>query len=272
MRILRVATRLVLVTIVTAASYAAWQSARFVSWRLPERRRQWRRRIIMGWAAVLLRILGVTLTTRGIPPSTPFFAVSNHLSYLDIICYAAKVDCVFIARGDLASWPAFGALAKSVDTIFIDRARHQDIPRAITEIERRLEQGCGIVLFPEGTSTKGEGVLPFRAGLLEPASRLNLSVYAAAISYRTPPGERPAFLSICWWGEMPFVGHFMEMLELSRCEASIEFLPNPVRNADRKVLAQELWSHVAGTFVPIIEASAERELLLSHPEYFPSWY
>jgi 1-acyl-sn-glycerol-3-phosphate acyltransferase len=226
----------------------------------------------MSWAAVLLRVLSVTLKTRGIPPSPPFFAVSNHLSYLDILCYAARLDCVFIARSDLASWPFFGALAKSVDTIFIDRARRQDIPRAIAEIERKLNEGCGIVLFPEGTSTKGQEVLPFRAGLLEPASRLNLSVYPAAISYRTPSRERPAFLSICWWGEMTFVGHFLEMLEISSCEASIAFLPTSVCNSDRKILAQELWSHVAGAFVPVIQASEEREMFLSHPEYFPSWY
>ena len=271
MRILRVATRFTLFALVTTAFYVAWTPVRVFS-RSPARRKLWRKRMTKGWAENVLRVIGVSLETRGNIPQPPFFAVANHLSYIDILCFAATVDCVFVARSDIASWPVFGMLAKSADTIFIDRAQHQDIPKAISQIEEKLEAGYGIVLFPEGTSSKGEKVLPFRASLLEPASRLNLAVYPAAISYRTPPGEKPAFLSVCWWGEMSFVAHFLEMLELSHCEATITFLPVSANNSDRKALAQELWSRIVSEFVPVISPAEEREILLRHPEYRPSWY
>lgn len=271
MHILRVATRLIRFALVTVTYYGGWMPVRWLS-HSAELRRSWRRRIITGWARALLRILNLELKTKGIVPAPPFFAVANHLSYLDIICFSALVDCVFVARSDIESWPIFGSLAKAADTIFINRAQHHDIPRAIAQIEKRLDQGYGIVLFPEGTSSKGEGVLPFRASLLEPPAHLDLPVHPAVISYATPSDEKPAFLSICWWGEMPFVGHFLELLTLRKIEATIEFLSPPLSNPDRKVLAQELWAVVADKFAPVISPAQESDVFLRHPEYRPSWY
>jgi 1-acyl-sn-glycerol-3-phosphate acyltransferase len=271
MRTLRVATRLILFAFVTGTYYIAWVPVRVFS-RSSARRRSWRKRIITGWARSLLRILDVELKTKGIVPSPPFFAVANHLSYLDIVCFSALVDCVFVARSDVEWWPVFGPLAKAADTIFINRSQHHDIPRAIEEIEKRLNEGYGIVLFPEGTSSKGEGVLPFRASLLEPAASLDLPVHPAVISYATPSDEKPAFLSICWWGEMPFVGHFLEMLSLEKSEASIEFLTPALSDSNRKVLARKLWVQVANNFTPLVDPARESDVFLRHPKYRPSWY
>lgn len=225
-----------------------------------------------GWAITVAHILGVSVTTHGLPPTPPFFLVANHLSYLDIICFSTLLDCVFIAKSEVAEWPILGSLARSVDTIFIDRTHYHDIPRAISLIERAMGQGNGIILFPEGTSTKGDQVLPFRPGLLEPAARLDLPVSLAAISYRTPPRQKPAFLSVCWWGEMAFLPHFLQMLQLSSCEASIHFGAQAIRNEDRKVLGRQLWTAVSKEFVPLITAQEEQEVLLRNPEYFPARY
>lgn len=271
MRILRVATRLIRFALVTGSYYTVWMSLRWLS-QSTERRRKMRKRMITGWARSLLKILDVQLRTTGKIPAPPFFAVANHLSYLDIVCFSALVDCVFVARSDIQSWPVFGPLAKAADTIFINRSQHQDIPRAIAQIEKRLDEGYGIVLFPEGTSSKGEGVLPFRASLLEPAAKLELPVHPAVISYATSPHEEPAFLSICWWGEMPFVGHFLKMLTLEGSEAEIQFLSPALSHSDRKILAEELRSRIVNNFTPLIDPSDEREIFLDHPEYRPSWY
>jgi 1-acyl-sn-glycerol-3-phosphate acyltransferase len=271
MRILRVVTRLILFALITTSYYTAWALMRVLS-RSAEERRKWRKRIIGGWARALLQVLGVELSTKGNVPEPPFFAVANHLSYLDIVCFSARVDCVFVARSDVASWPVLGRLARAADTIFIDRSQRHDVSRVISEIENRLDQGDGVFLFPEGTSTKGEGVLPFRASLLEPAANLNLPVHPAVIRYHTPRDEKPAFLAICWWGEMTFVDHFLKLLALKKSSASIEFLSPPISSTDRKVLAQLLRSHVAGNFKPLIEPAEEHELLLRHPEYRPGWY
>lgn len=272
MRLFRSVKRLMMIGIVTLTYYPAWRVARLLTRRSPENRKRWRSRISRGWASAIARILNFKVTTQGAPPIAPFFLVANHLSYIDIICIAAVLDCVFVARSDLARWPIVGALAKSVDTIFIDRAHHQEIPRAITEIETAMVAGYGIILFPESTSTKGDKVLPFRPSLLEPAARLNLPVYVAAISYHTPPEEIPAFLSVCWWGEMTFIPHFIQMLGLRGCEARIRFAAEPIRNSERKALAQQLWTAVSNEFEPVVTDQEERQVLMRNPEYFPAWY
>ncbi len=272
MRHVRVAMRLLFLGLVTATLFSIWMSLRWLTRRSPERRRYLRFRMTRAWALGVARIIGMRLTSQGRPPAAPFFLVANHLSYLDIICFASQLDCVFIAKSDIARWPLVGALAKSVDTIFVDRGQFQDIPRVISLIEQAMSEGHGIVLFPEGTSTKGDQVLPFRPGLLEPAARLSLPVSLATISYRTPSDESPAFLSVCWWGEMTFLPHFLRMLSLRSFDASLSFANNTLCEGDRKVLARRLWDAASAAFVPIITAKGVKEVAARNPEYFPARY
>lgn len=272
MRNVRVALRLLFLGVVTATLFSIWMSLRWLTRRSPERRRYWRNRITRGWALGVARIIGMRVEPLGVPPPAPFFLVANHLSYLDIICFASHLDCVFIAKSDIARWPLVGTLAKSVDTIFVERGHFHDIPRVISLIEQAMSEGHGIVLFPEGTSTKGDQVLPFRPGLLEPAARLALPVSLATISYRTPPHERPAFLSVCWWGEMTFLPHFLRMLRLGTFDAFLSFDDKTLCERDRKVLARRLWDAASAAFVPIITAEGVIEVAARNPEYFPARY
>ncbi|MBK6725266.1 MAG: 1-acyl-sn-glycerol-3-phosphate acyltransferase [Acidobacteria bacterium] len=85
----------------------------------------------------------------------------------------------------------------------------RDIPRAGELIIERLDAGEGVVVFPEGTSTKGEEVLPFNSSFLEFAARKDIAVHYAAITYSTPPGEMPAHIAACWWEDiLTFSPHF----------------------------------------------------------------
>lgn len=195
------------------------------------------------------------VVTAGEPPRPPFLLVSNHLSYVDIIAYAACLGCVFISRGDVADWPGIGLVARSVGTIFINREKLQDIPRVIGEINYALDEGLGVVLFPEGVSGAGDRVLPFHPSLLEPAAKANYPVSYAAISYRTSPEETPAYLAINWWQDMTFGRHARELLKLSRFEAFITFGSHAIRSDDRKSLAKSLWSAVNDQFTPMVDSA-----------------
>ncbi|MEP7270060.1 MAG: lysophospholipid acyltransferase family protein [Acidobacteriota bacterium] len=272
MRFLRVVKRLLLLGLVTVTMFCSWMTLRWLTRNSREKQKYWRNRTTRTWARGVARVIGMRLVPSGVPPAAPFFLVANHLSYLDIINIASQLDCVFIAKSDIAQWPVVGMLAKSVDTIFVDRAHFQDIPRVITRIERAMNDGYGIVLFPEGTSTKGDQVLPFRPGLLEPAARLGLPVSLATISYRTPPQEKPAFLSVCWWGEMTFLSHFLQMLRLDSFDAILKFGDTPFCETDRKVLARRLWEKASTDFVPIITDQGVKEVAARNPEYFPARY
>jgi Acyltransferase len=149
-----------------------------------------------------------------------------------------------------------GWIERTIGTIFIDRTNFQDIPRVIRVINKNLDNGFGIVLFAEGTSTKGDKVLPFSPALLEPAARGNYPVSYASISYRTPPDEKPAHLAICWWEEITFVSHARRLLELRKFDAVLTFGSHAIQADDRKVLARSLWVAVNDQFIPVVEPSS----------------
>ncbi len=200
-----------------------------------------------------MKILGIKIHTNAIVPATPFFLVSNHLSYIDIIVLASQLDCVFIAKREIKSWPVFGLLSRSMDTIFIDRTRAADIPRVNALIVETLQSQQNIVVFPEGTSTAGTEVWPFKPSLLEPAARGNFPVAYASISYRTPPGDVPAHLSVCWWGKMTLMPHLLGIFRLSAIEATLTFGEETLQGTDRKELAKRLHEAVTTIFMPSTE-------------------
>jgi 1-acyl-sn-glycerol-3-phosphate acyltransferase len=216
----------------------------------------WRNVNFRTWARLTNAVLGVRVERKGTPPRAPFFLVSNHLSYMDIIAFAAHLDCVFIAKSEVANWPVLGLLCRSMGTIFVDRGSRMDVLRVNRLIERALRSGKGVLLFPEGTSTPGAEVLPFHSALLEPAIQHGCPVSFATVSYRTPVGQPPAHLSVCWWGEMPFLGHFYRLLQLKSVAATLGFGSHSIRADDRKVLARELWQAVSEELIPVVESES----------------
>lgn len=255
MKSLRVAIRIPALILVTAFVYLLWLVGRYPAAPFKGIRRRWRRVILSAWGRSAAAIVGMRIVTNGEPPLPPFFLVSNHLSYVDIIAYAACLGCVFISRGDVADWPGIGSLARGVGTIFINREKLHDIPRVIEEINLALDEEMGVTLFPEGVSGAGDRVLPFHPSLLDPAAKANYPVSYATISYRTEPDETPAYLSINWWEDLTFAEHAREFLKLSRFEAVITFGSHAIRSDDRKALAKSLWSAVNDQFTPMVDSA-----------------
>ena len=107
-----------------------------------------------------------------------------------------------------------------------------------------VNSGAMLVMFPEGTSSSGETVLPFRPSLFEVPAGMHLPVSTATISYETPPGAPPAGLSVCWWGDMTFPKHFLGLLALPSVEARVVFSPTLLRGTNRKRLAEDAWRAV----------------------------
>jgi len=254
---LRASMRAAALAAMTLILYAGWGAGALFA--LPSDRAsyRWRCLVFRFWARATARLLGIRVEVRGAPPGQPFFLVSNHLSYVDIVVFASALDCVFIAKQDVSRWPVLGLMCRSMGTIFIDREKRKDVTRVNRLIEKALASGRGIVLFAEGTSTEGATVREFKPALLEQAAALRLPVHYAALSYSTPSGEVPAHLSVCWWGDMTFPGHLFALLGLPGFRATLVFGPRSIQEADRKRLAIRLREAVEEQFIPVVVMEEE---------------
>jgi 1-acyl-sn-glycerol-3-phosphate acyltransferase len=255
---LRVSRRAVLLIISLCVLMIPLVGIRMVSWVMLGRDRARRLRdrtstmAFRQWARAACWIMGVRRRIRGAPPVPPFFLVTNHLGYLDIMVLAAQLPCVFVSKVEVRNWPVIGQLCAAVGTIFLDRENKRDLPATMRAIDAVLGSGRGVVLFPEGTSTKGSEVVRFRPSLLELPARSGRGVHYAALRYQTSSGSPPASETVCWWGDTPFFSHFREMLALPAIEAEVVFARETIEHSDRKILANDLREAVARSFVPVI--------------------
>ena len=164
--------------------------------------------------------------------------ICNHLSYLDILVLASLMPAVFVSKRDIKFWPLIGWLAGLAGTLFVDRERRTQVGRTNEEIETALDGGVVVVLFPEGTSSDGRTVLPFKSSLLEPATQQLHPLSLALIQYQLEAGEVAE--EVCYWGDMTFVPHLLNLLGQRSLRASVRLAPFQPILGDRKTLAGSL--------------------------------
>lgn len=216
------------------------------------RAEEWCRRLLFRiWAGGTMRIVGMTLDVEGAPPRPPYFLVTNHLTYVDILVLARTAGCAFVSRADLQSLAFLGLLAKLMNTIFIDRANIRDTARVNEIINRVLDRGYGVHMFAESRISQDAQVHPFKPPLLEPAVRRGMPVHFAAISYATPPGCPRARDIIVWKEGVGLGENMLNVLRLPGFRAIIRFGDAPIRAEDRKDLAGKLYEAVRDRFIPV---------------------
>lgn len=220
--------------------------------------RRWRATVFSRWAKTIARIAGMRIKVRGVPSKSTYILVANHLGYMDVAAFAATLECFFVAKSEVRDWFMIGKLAASMETTFISRQNRRDILRAGDEIRRKLASGESLVLFPEGTSSNGERVLPFKSSFLELAAVENLPVSYASITYRTTDKNANAQEEICWWGDADFLPHLWRLFQIEGFEAIITFGDEPVKNRNRKELAGILQEKVGEIFTPVANSDLDR--------------
>ena len=231
----------------TLGLYAVW----FVGRVFIPNKIYWRQVIFKAWAESFVAVARMKIEPVGKVPKPPFFLVCNHLSYTDVPALRAVLDGVFVAKGEIESWFLAGRIVRDMGTIFINRQNRRDIPRAGALIIERLDAGEGVIVFPEGTSTKSESVLPFNSSFLEFAAKTGLPVSYASLTYRTPDGEMPASEAVSWWDETVFMNHMLRLFRVSEFTAVITFGDAPIADPNRKLLAQQLHEKVSENFIPV---------------------
>jgi 1-acyl-sn-glycerol-3-phosphate acyltransferase len=172
-------------------------------------------------------ILGIGYRTRGALMTHPGAVVANHSSWLDIFALNARKRIYFVSKSEVAAWPGIGWLARATGTVFI--ARDPRAARAQTALfEARLRAGHKLLFFPEGTSTDGLRVLPFKstlfAAFFSEALRDDMWIQPVTVIYHAPPDEDPRFYG--WWGEMAFGPHLLHTLAAAR-QGSVDLVYHP---------------------------------------------
>lgn len=233
----------------------------------PHLRRLWRTPVLVGWLLlivpmclphhllrrelpagfrafcyrVICRIAGIRVRVVGAPASGPgILFAANHVSYVDVVALGSMLEAHFVAKSEVATWPLFGLIARLSGTLFVERDRRQAHTQS-SILATHLTRGARLCLFPEGTSSDGRQVLPFKSALFHGLNGEDLRVQGITVAYRDDAHARYA-----WHGEMTLVPHLLDILGNRGVLVELQFHPvlEPRAFASRKMLARQVEQQV----------------------------
>lgn len=197
------------------------------------------------WSHKLLQILGVSLEIQGQIPNQDdgILYVSNHISWLDIHVINAWRPMRFVAKKEVGEWPVFGWFAKQLNTLFIDRQLKGHSKNVSQQMAQALTSGGQICIFPEGTSTDGLIVLPFKPNLFQAAVDAKVVCQPMSITYTNERdgcmSRAPAFI-----GDMGLLESIANTVKGAPLKVSLRLSPICAQNEDRKLLSDEAWEKI----------------------------
>ncbi len=181
--------------------------------------------------------------------------ISNLVSYVDGIVLGSIFPIVFVSKREVKNWPIVGQWNRLCGTVFINRQRKNEVSDLVSEMSRKLDQQANLLLFPEGTSTNGERVLPFQTAPLAAPLRNRSVIIPVTLVYTRIEDqtvtERNRDL-VYWHGDMDFLTHFWKLLGLRGMEVLVTIQPRiecfryDNSSAGRKKLAEDCYDRVLG--------------------------
>jgi lyso-ornithine lipid O-acyltransferase len=194
----------------------------------------------------LCRALGIHIGSTGVEATGPVLFIVNHLSWSDIPVLGSRILASFVAKAEVEKMGFVGPMADLQRTIYVERERKSRAAEQRNEIAERLLAGHSVILFPEGTSTEGNSVLPFKSSLFSVVDGPELAhvrIQPITLSYTHLNGLpllRAQRHKISWIGDMDFGPHAWSFMGLGRIRALIQFHPAVERGtfANRKELAR----------------------------------
>jgi 1-acyl-sn-glycerol-3-phosphate acyltransferase len=172
----------------------------------------------------LCALHGLDVRVDGRMPRSPSVLVANHLSYLDPVVILAEIEAAAVAKREVADWPILGETLDHLGILFVERGCSTSGARVLLRAKRLLDAGVSVLVFPEGTTTYGDDVLPFRRGAFGLARRLGVPVVPIGLRYdSTEP---------CWVGEASFLPHYVKTTSRRATRAHLTF-GDPMRARGR---------------------------------------
>ena len=197
----------------------------------------------------MLGIFNVRIVIHGhAPPSyqtaSNIMFVANHISWIDIHALNSIIPTRFIAKSDIQNWPVFGYLARKSNVLFVSREKRQDAARIVKTTNRSLLDGDTLCLFPEGTTTDGTEIKPFKGSLIQGAIHANAVIWPIAIRY--PRKDGTANIEVAYAGETTLMESIQQVLLQKQAVVELHFLA-PINTAELPELDKDrrkLTSHI----------------------------
>jgi 1-acyl-sn-glycerol-3-phosphate acyltransferase len=229
--------------------------------REPQRSRRAQVRAIGFWSGLALRLLGVRVVARALSPAesgenAPLL-VCNHQSYLDVIALSSVRVAAFVTSVEVRMSGLLGVITRLGGCLFVERRSREGLPREKEQIAAVLRAGVPVFLFPEGTSSDGSGVLPFKTALFDCAILAGSPVQPVVLKYRRINGVAPSrelLDKALYYGEQEFLPQFLALLTLRSVEVELVYLPSIstvgllTDGTGRKALATTTHSLISETY------------------------
>ena len=198
-------------------------------------------------------VIGIRITQVGkLTNDKPVLILSNHVSWSDISVIGAVAPVTFVAKSEVKSWPVFGWLARLQKTIFIERDRRNKTGDHARAMADRLLGGDAVLLFPEGTSSDGIRILPFRSALIGAVHHVIgdathhdkvtvQPVSLAYVRYGGVPVGRALRDKVAWWGDMSLLPHLLGVIANGAVDVTVSWGDAVAydMSADRKQIARD---------------------------------
>ena len=215
-------------------------------------------RLNRNYTLLLRLILNIKVTIAGDEGQLErggYVIIANHVSYVDGIVLGSIFPIVFVSKREVKKWPIVGQWNVLCGTIFINRQRKNEVGALVREMTRKLRQEANILLFPEGTSTNGEKMLPFQTVPLAAPLRSRSIIVPVTLAYTTIDEQPVTAVNrdfVYWYGDMDFVTHFWNLLGQRGVEVLVTLQPKiecfryADNSAGRKKLAEDCYNRVLG--------------------------
>jgi 1-acyl-sn-glycerol-3-phosphate acyltransferase len=226
-------------------------------------------RLNRNFTLLLRLILNIKVTVTGDEGQLErggYVIIANHVSYVDGIVLGSIFPILFVSKREVKSWPIVGQWNTLCGTIYINRQHKEQVGVLVEEMTRKLRQEANLLLFPEGTSTSGEKMLPFQTVPLAAPLRNRSIIVPVTLTYKAID-EQPVSAAnrdfVYWYGDMEFVSHFWNLLALRSVEILVTIQPKiecfryAENSAGRKKLAEDCYHRVLGRITETESISEE---------------
>lgn len=257
MAILRGLLRSIIFALMSVAYLIEASLARFVLKDLTGRRRFYCNAVsrYCRWGCV---VLNVKINAINLPdPSRHFLYVGNHMGFLDILVLASLRPTLFVTSKEMRETLVLGTLCEMGGCLFVERRSRMNILGEMDEIRQALKQGFSVSLYPEGTSSDGRQVLPFKKSLLGASAGTGVAIKAMVTNYRKVNGQPMSDQwrnHIFWYGELRVVPALFRLLSVKSIEVDLSFHDEVVisHQAERRQIAATLHAVIASHYTPIL--------------------